>query len=102
MFSSQLNGAVQRAGLIPQTCLGMKTCLEALERGGMRWVIIDLELPGVDVNAIHNARHDGCRLLSFGPHVHEELLQNAKAAGCDFVITRGQAASGLDKYLQVE
>jgi CheY-like chemotaxis protein len=29
-------------------------------------------------------------IIAFGPHVHQEKLEAAKAAGCDLVLTRGQ------------
>ena len=99
-FSSQLNGAVQRAGFTPQTCLGMRTCLETLGRGNVDWVVIDLELENLDLGGIRQQAPQGCRLVAFGPHVHEAQLESAQQAGCDVVLTRGQISQSLAELLQ--
>ncbi len=102
LFSSQLNGAVQRAGFQPQTCLGMKTCLQGLKDYEILAVVIDLELSPLDLMSLREAAGAGCRLIAFGPHVHVELLRSAKEAGCNFVLTRGQIASELERVLTAQ
>lgn len=97
MFSSQLNGAVQRAELVPQTCLGIKTVAESLQKYDIDWVIVDLELEGLDLAKLRESTT--CKLVGFGPHVHIERLATAQAAGFDYVLSRGQISSGLDQLL---
>ena len=36
------------------------------------------------------------RILAFGPHVQNALLESAQAAGCDSVLTRGQFHGQMD------
>lgn len=35
-------------------------------------------------------QHPQIRVIAYGPHVDEQLLAKARAAGCDQVLTRGQ------------
>lgn len=100
MFSSQLNGAVQRAGFVPQTCLGIKTVLEGLTQYPVRCVVVDLELEGLDLEALRAATSG--KLVGFGPHVHVARLEAAATAGFDAVLTRGQIAAGLDQWLATQ
>lgn len=97
MFSSQLNGAVQRAGLVPQTCLGIKTVHDSLEKYDIDWVIVDLETEGIDLQSLRDST--SCQLIGFGPHVHVDRLAAAQNAGFDYVLSRGQISSGLDQLL---
>jgi len=98
-FGTQLTSAIKRAEMTPLTCLGMKTCLDRLNDEA-NWVIIDLELPGLDLAQIVAAKPDGCKLIAFGPHVHVDKLEAAVQAGVDMVLSRGQIASGLEEILQ--
>ena len=97
LFSSQLTGSVQRTGLTPRTCLGQKTALSELNQNEIQWVIVDLELEQLDLTAIRSATT--AKLVAFGPHVHEEKLKSAQAAGFDYVLSRGQISSGLDDLM---
>jgi DNA-binding NarL/FixJ family response regulator len=101
-FTSQLTGAAQRAGRQPRTCLSVEACRKALEEAGeqARWVVVDLELPGTDLSQLKSALPEACRLLAFGPHVHTAQIESARSAGCDVVLTRGQAAAQLEEYLR--
>ena len=42
------------------------------------------------------------RIVAFGPHVHEERLAAARAAGCDLVMARGQFFSQVESLLAAE
>ncbi|WP_417848251.1 hypothetical protein [Thalassoglobus sp.] len=97
MFSSQLNGAVQRAGLVPQTCLGQITLTQSLSQYEIQWVIVDLETEKLDLEALRSATTG--KLVGFGPHVHTAKLGAAQEAGFDFVLSRGQISRGLDQLL---
>ncbi len=97
MFSSQLNGAVQRAGLVPQTCLGQKTAEGSLSEHEIQWVIVDLEMEKLDLQKLRESTD--CKLVGFGPHVQIERLESARQAGFDAVLSRGQISSGLDQLL---
>jgi hypothetical protein len=55
--------------------------------------LVDLTLDGLDVDDLMQqlAVHEGepPRVIAYGPHVHEERLAQARAAGCE-VLTRGE------------
>jgi hypothetical protein len=38
-------------------------------------------------------------ILAYGPHVHEDRLAAARAAGCDAVVSRGQLDREADSLL---
>ncbi len=99
-FSSQIHGAVQRAGLVGRTCLSMNGCLDQLQQGGIRDVIVDLEIPDLDLVKLRNEAPSPCRVTVFGPHVKVDLFEVAKQAGCDAILTRGQASAKLDALLR--
>ncbi|SFH83175.1 hypothetical protein [Planctomicrobium piriforme] len=99
-FSSQLHGAVQRAGLVGRTCLSNSGCIDQLALGGIRDIIVDMETPDLDLPALRAAAGSGCRITVFAPHVKEELFAKAEQAGCDAILTRGQASSQLDRMLK--
>ncbi len=65
-------------------------------------VLLDLNFPAVDVADVA-ARIEAIGtpsvMIAFGPHVHEAKLDAARAAGCDFVLTRGQFDSQMEAVL---
>ncbi|WP_437224646.1 hypothetical protein SH661x_003721 [Planctomicrobium sp. SH661] len=99
-FGSQLHGAVQRAGRKGRTCLSQAGCLQQLVNGGIDFIVIDLELPELNIAELKSAAGEHCRLIGFGPHVREELFRDAQSAGCDVILTRGQASSQVEKLLR--
>jgi AmiR/NasT family two-component response regulator len=99
-FSSQLQGAAQRAGGQPRLALSQTQVLSILNEGPADAVIVDLETPNLDLPALRAALPSPGRLLAFGPHVRAELLESAAQAGCDAVLTRGQAAAALEEVLR--
>jgi DNA-binding NarL/FixJ family response regulator len=52
-------------------------------------VIVDLARFGDDVGAIR-AHAPDARIVAFGPHVDDELLQRARDSGVDAVLPRSQ------------
>ena len=65
--------------------------------------LIDLTLPNLDIIqavAALKSHEPPPRVIAFGPHVHEGKLEAARQAGCDAVISRGQAHRDLANLLQ--
>ena len=65
---------------------------------GLALILVDLALAGVHTDMaeqIADLKQKGAKLVAFGPHVHEQKLAQAKAAGCDEVLSRGQLLSGV-------
>ena len=92
MFSSQVMGAAAK--------LGLKLHLAANSADGAgkltsecRLVLVDLTLPGLDLPAVvaaARATAPTAQIIAFGPHVDEQLLAAAQAAGATLVLNRGQ------------
>ena len=51
-------------------------------------------------DAVVAAKRAGARVLAFGSHKNVELMQQAKAAGCDEVVARSRMASDLPNLLK--
>jgi DNA-binding NarL/FixJ family response regulator len=92
MFSSRVVGSAKTLGvavsLVPdQSGLADKLTADC------RLALIDLSLDRLNlpaaVKAIRSAS-PAARIIAYGPHVDEAALLDAKEAGCDEVLTRGQ------------
>lgn len=72
----------------------------------VRGMLIDLDKEADAIELIRRLRDDratpsqrAIRIVAFGPHVRRDLLQQAKEAGADDVLTRGAFDHGLDVIL---
>jgi CheY-like chemotaxis protein len=104
LFSSRVAGAAARVGLSLRTVAGRTALLgTAATAQADLIVLLDLNSPGVEpadiVPALRAAAHPPRAIIAYGPHVHEECLAAAKAAGCDEVLTRGQFNATMDNVL---
>jgi CheY-like chemotaxis protein len=105
LFSSRVAGAAARAGLKLRTAASQATLLElagAAEANPI--VLLDLNSPGVAptdvVPALRALPNPPRAIIAYGPHVQEDRLAAAKAAGCDEVLTRGQFNATMDDVLR--
>lgn len=91
MASSMLEGAARAAGLTlvvagpgdAARLAGDQTCV----------TLLDLAAAPADVAGVVASLREaapGAQLLAYGPHVHRQKLDAARAAGCDRVLTRGE------------
>ena len=103
LFASRVAGAAQRQGRQLETVGSVALLLEKAAVQAPELVIIDLSLPGIDpaqlVPALREITSAATRILAFGPHVHEQRLQAATAAGCNDVMLRGQFNAQIDAVL---
>ena len=101
MFVSRVNSVAATLGVELQTALSGAKGEELLATANPSIVVVDLSAPGVDIEKLMTtvrvkAQSDGAtttfapRVVAFAPHVHEQKLAAAKAAGCDAVLSRGQ------------
>ncbi len=72
----------------------------------VRGMIVDLDKEADAIDLIRRLRDEratpaqrGIRIVAFGPHVRRDLLQQARDAGADEVLTRGSFDHGLDVIL---
>ena len=96
MFSSQATGAANAAGFETSTVPSIDGI--ALEEPHV--VILDLTSPGLDVaSTVASLKQTQAIVVAVGPHVHEAKLSAAQEAGCDAVLTKGQASRELGAVL---
>ncbi len=88
--SSQFASAIRSAGVDVQAVLAVPTDFSAAPPV----VVIDLETAGA-IEGITGFKGAGRSVVAFGPHVKVDLLESARAAGADHVLTRGQATRDL-------
>lgn len=66
-------------------------------------LIIDLSFPSLNVKKLIDILPEVTisppRVVAFGPHVHAERLADARQAGCDEVVSRGEFFARLDAIL---
>jgi CheY-like chemotaxis protein len=80
---------------------------DAAAAGGEVLVVLDLGTPGAGAELVTRLRAilgSEAPIVAFGPHVHVEKLQAARAAGCTEVVSRGafqtQTSAILAPYAQ--
>jgi CheY-like chemotaxis protein len=106
MSGARLEGAARKAGLVLRTAGNPAAAIEAASAPEARLLLIDLQVAGLDIAAVVAAARKGASehnnplaILAYGPHVHEDRLAAARAAGCDAVVSRGQLDRQADSLL---
>jgi hypothetical protein len=103
MVISRVQGAATKAGATVRVASSLAGVDESLPGDGAEIVIVDLGSPLADLEA-QVARMKSLstippRVIAFGPHVHEDRLATARAAGCDVVMSRGQFFAQVEALL---
>ena len=96
VFPSRVAGVAQQLGDKLETANSADALIAKLSGAAAPGavVLLDLNSAGVDPAAIvprlKALPQPPQAIIAFGPHVHEQKLAAATAAGCDLVLTRGQ------------
>jgi CheY-like chemotaxis protein len=104
VFPSRVAGVARRLGAqmnVVASAEALSASFNAAPQQGAV-VLLDLNSPAVDVaDVVARIKTLGTVsvIVAFGPHVHEAKLDAARAAGCDFVLTRGQFDSQMEAIL---
>lgn len=103
MVVSRVQGAAAKASATVRTASSLAAASESLLGEAANLVIVDLGTPIADLEA-HIAKLKSettapPSIVAFGPHVHEDRLAAARAAGCDVVMSRGQFFAQIDTLL---
>ncbi len=105
MLSSRVEGAARNLGFSVCHVVDVAGAITALSNDACRLFFVDLQLPGLDIaTLVKEAREikgTEVRIIACGPHVHEQRLNEARQAGCDRVVTRGQFDRDANSILQV-
>ncbi|MEX0701661.1 MAG: hypothetical protein WD069_06145 [Planctomycetales bacterium] len=104
LFVSRVEGAARRIGVRCDAVDDAAQAAAKLAPGDFALVLCDLTAPGTvaDLIAAISAAattQPRPRVIAFGPHVHVARLEEARAAGCDEVLTRGKFDATLDAIL---
>jgi DNA-binding NarL/FixJ family response regulator len=92
MFSSRLVSAARAHG-VAISLVADQAALADKVAADCRLALIDLSLDRLNLPAAVRAIRTGApaaQVVAYGPHVDEAALADAKEAGCDQVLTRGQ------------
>lgn len=99
-FVAKVESPLQMLGLEVLFAGSVGEFLDALRRHQPILALIDLRARGIDtIGLIATIRTDpdiqGTQLLCFGDHVNAPLLEAAREAGADEVVTNGQLSAHL-------
>jgi DNA-binding NarL/FixJ family response regulator len=92
MFSSRVVSAAKVHG-VAISLVADQAALADKVAADCRLALIDLSLDRLNLPAAVRAIRagaPGAQVVAYGPHVDEAALTDAKEAGCDQVLTRGQ------------
>jgi AmiR/NasT family two-component response regulator len=100
LFRSKIEAAAARLGVAIRLAPRTGRLADAARECGARVLLVDLGQPDVldEVRAAKAAAP--LRVAGFLGHLETGLMDAARAAGVDEVLTRGQFASRLDALLQ--
>lgn len=103
LSASRIASAAMAAGVELITCAECDAMLRLVAEGDIHLVLLDLATPGmVAADCIAQLRSAGTERLSivaYGPHVNAARLDEARQAGCDRVLARGQFLAQVSAIL---
>lgn len=103
MWMSRVMAEARELGLKIVPARTVKQLMNAIDSNGVRSVILDLaqaEIGHDPSSVIEQLKSAGVkRLIAYGSHIETDLLQAAKEAGCDPVLSRSRMAAQLRALL---
>lgn len=99
LFTPRLEAACGRCGAELVAVRAADALAQAPEAGA---AILDLAMPGSEPERlVASLRARGvAAIAAYGSHVQQALLERARAAGCDLVLTRGQLHVQCDQVVE--
>ena len=103
-FTVKINEAAKRAGVPVEFVKSAKDALDR-DQSHPRLIILDLNCASLDPLKLiedlksHNALK-GIHLIGYVSHVQAELIQKARAAGCDAVLARSAFSKDLPRIMK--
>lgn len=98
--NAAVTGAAQRQGFSLVVALHVDGMIETLKSDPAKLVILDLssiaDEPAAIMARLRDLHTPPTRVAAFGPHVHQNRLDAARAAGIDHVLSRGAFFSQMD------
>lgn len=90
---SRVEGAAKLVGADVHVVANAARALTECRDASAKSLIVDLSTPALELEIVQKlaaAPGRSLQIAAFGPHVHEDRLVAARAAGCDLVLSRGQ------------
>ena len=103
MVISKAGTAGARTGVAVASVSSADELVTKAEEAPQDLVVLDLSLAGLDIEAVvarlQRLEAPPAAIVAFGPHVHEQLLERARAAGVDEVMPRGSFHARIEELL---
>ncbi len=99
---SRVEGAAKLVGAEVQVAPNAAQALMQCDDASTKALVIDLSTPALDLVIVQQLAEDpkrSLRIVAFGPHVYEDRLAAARAAGCDIVLRRGQFFGNMSEVI---
>ncbi|MBX7168518.1 MAG: hypothetical protein K1X74_19430 [Pirellulales bacterium] len=94
MFSSHIVAQAKARGIAIELALSPAALREKFAAAPAAVVVLDLNTAAIDPAELaawlRSQPQPPGAILAYAPHVHADRLAEARAAGCDQVLTRGQ------------
>ena len=101
LFTSRIVGTARAQGLELKTARTVEQVRQLAGATPPACVILDLNHPGLELAPlVGDLKKNGpCNVVGYGSHVAAEVLQQARAAGCDVVLPRSKFVEELGTAL---
>lgn len=102
LLASRIQTAAAGAGVSLQSVLSVDQLAMIWRTAPVTGLLLDLEHPGLHLNELlpRIPRRDQYWVVAYGPHVHQQRLDAARAAGCDEVLSRSRLDRDLPDVLR--
>jgi CheY-like chemotaxis protein len=106
MAAARIRGAAQAGGTELRLVRGADELLATAAADPPRLVVVDLEARGDPAGAIARLKADAATaalpVVAYAPHVREDAIRAARAAGAERVLARGAFVRDLSAILKSE
>lgn len=103
-FVPRIHGAAAANGLVLRMTTSEVDFWKAYAEGDVSLVLVDLEgeksLWTKVVSGVKREKKAAAKVIAFGPHADVALLEEAKALGCDHVLSKNQFNKDLAKVMK--
>jgi len=106
IWATRIKGTAEAIGISARPVRTLDMLEARLADSDIAAMIVDLESPESALALIQRLKGEAAsdteraiRVVAFGPHVHKKLLDEARRAGADDVLTRGSFDHNLPEIL---
>lgn len=107
MMASNVQAVARRSQIELKVVPSVTKLLELANSSAATRVLVDLQTPGLDAEAISTlveqlagVQEDSAPVIGYAQHVHVDLMQAASESGFAAVVTRGQMHHNAAEFLE--